>query len=275
VSDNNTSDICGPFDVQSINHKLYFVSFIDDFSRYAHVYFLRSKDETFEKYKEFIAGSPHRMRTRILRSDNGGEYISGRMAQFLQDQGTIHQPSPAYTPEFNGVAERFNGVIIDMVRAMLADSSLPRSFWTEAVSFAVYMNNRSPTKANAGKTPLELWTGGTLPRLGHLHVFGSAAYLLDTGTHTKKLDSRTKDVIYVGPTSDPSQHRLYVPSSKTFTISRNVKFPHDDAPVPGSPIMPLPGFVQETEPVMQQLDDVVQGVNVSAPLTHRLRSSLR
>ncbi len=68
------SDVCGPFDVESIHHKRYFVSFIDDFSCHAHIYFIATKDEVFSKYKEFIAASPHRLHTHILHSDNSGEY---------------------------------------------------------------------------------------------------------------------------------------------------------------------------------------------------------
>jgi GAG-pre-integrase domain len=55
VGDEVHSDLWGPAPVESINHKQYYVSFTDDFSRYTQVYFLHTKDETFDSYRAFEA----------------------------------------------------------------------------------------------------------------------------------------------------------------------------------------------------------------------------
>ena len=73
------------------------------------------------------------------------------------------------TPQQNGVAERQNRTLMDMVRSMINNSSLPKSLWIYSLKTAVYLLNRIPSKA-VPKTPFELWTGGRKPSLRHLHV---------------------------------------------------------------------------------------------------------
>ena len=77
------------------------------------------------------------------------------------------------TPQQNGVAERQNRTLMDMVRSMINNSSLPKSLWTYALKTAVYLLNRIPSKA-VPKTPFELWTGKK-SSLRHLHVLGCSA----------------------------------------------------------------------------------------------------
>jgi len=108
------SDICGPFNTQLIYHKCYFVSFIDDYSHFMHIYFMATKDQVFAKFKEFIAASPHCLAVRVLQLDNGSEYTSHKFQAYLEQHSIAHQPAPPHTPELNSVAERFNGMIINM-----------------------------------------------------------------------------------------------------------------------------------------------------------------
>ena len=69
----------------------------------------------------------------------------------------------------NGVAERQNITLKDMVRSMISHSNLPKSLWGEALKTATYILNKVPTK-----TPYELWTGKK-PSLKHLHIWGCIA----------------------------------------------------------------------------------------------------
>ena len=64
---------------------------------------------------------------------------------------------------------------MEMVRSMLADSEMPKSFWAEALATAVYLRNRSPTISVEGKTPYEA-IYGEKPKVGHLRLFGCTAY---------------------------------------------------------------------------------------------------
>ncbi len=101
----------------------------------------------------------------------------------------------------------------------------PRSH-THCGPTAVHVNNRAPTRANRGRSPFELWRGVT-PTLTHLHPFGSLAYQLDDRNTLRKLDDRARLVCYLGPTWDPEQHCLWIPTSNTITVSCNVRFIDD------------------------------------------------
>ena len=63
--------------------------------------------------------------------------------------GIVHE----YTPEQNGVSERYNRTIMEAARTMLLHATLPLSFWAEAVNCAVFVRNRSPMTTLPGKTP--------------------------------------------------------------------------------------------------------------------------
>ncbi|RVW42881.1 Retrovirus-related Pol polyprotein from transposon TNT 1-94 [Vitis vinifera] len=100
------------------------------------------------------------------------------------------------TPSQNGVAERRNRTLKDMVRSMISHSTLPESLWGEAIKTAVYILNRVPSKAVA-KTPYELWTSKK-PSIRHLHVWGCPAEARPYKPNEKKLDSRTVSCYFVG-----------------------------------------------------------------------------
>jgi transposase InsO family protein len=78
----------------------YFVTFIDDASRYTQVFHMKSKSEVLEKFKIFQRRSERRTGNSIaiIRSDNGGEYISGKFEQYLEDCGIDRQLTVRHTP---------------------------------------------------------------------------------------------------------------------------------------------------------------------------------
>lgn len=98
-----------------------------------------------------------------LRSDQDGEYTLNEMVLFCQEYGIIHEVT-SYFPLLNGVAERKNHTLMDMVNSMLINLGAPENLWWEAVLAAYYILNRIPFK-NSNKIPFELWKGRT-PRLG-------------------------------------------------------------------------------------------------------------
>jgi len=76
-------------------------------------------------------------------------------------------------PQHNGVSERRNRTLMDMVRSMLSNSCLPVSLWMYALKAVMYLLNKVPSKA-IQKTPFELWTNRK-PSLRHMHVWGCQA----------------------------------------------------------------------------------------------------
>ena len=120
------SDVCGPISVRARGGCEYFVTFIDDYSRYGYVYLMQRKSETFGKFKEFLAEAEKQLgkSLKTLRSDRGGEYLDNEFEDYLLEHGIVSQLTAPGTPQQNGVAERRNRTLLDMVRSMMSYSSL-------------------------------------------------------------------------------------------------------------------------------------------------------
>lgn len=217
------TDVCGPAETESLGSKRYFVTFIDDFSRCTQVYFISSKDEVFEKLKEFVASTMNKFRMKIksLRSDNGTEYCNQSVCEYLKNLGINHQTTTPYSPSQNGVAERKNRSLIEMCKAMLINAKLPKTFWAEAIATAAYLQNRLPTKSTE-KTPYELWNGHK-PNLSHLKVFGCKAYVYVHKQKRRKFDEKATEGIFVGYDLRSKGYRICVDGRKII-VSRTVKF---------------------------------------------------
>ena len=130
------------------------------------------------------------------RNDGSGEQRPGPFAKFLKECGIVPQYTMSDTPSMNGVVERRNRTLKDMVRSMFCHTTLPDSLWGEALKTAAYLLNRVPTKA-AAKTPYELWTSKK-PSIKHLHIWGCSAEAWPYRPNEKKLDSRTVSSYFVG-----------------------------------------------------------------------------
>ena len=159
-------------------------------------------------FKSFKVEVENQLNKRIktVRSDRGGEYYGkydGSCEQrprpfvkFLEECGIVPQYTMPGSPSMNGVAERRNRTLKDMVRSMINHSNLSISLWGEALKIAAYILNRVTTKATA-KTPYEFWTGKK-PSLKHLHIWGCPAEARPYRPHEKKLDSRTISCYFIG-----------------------------------------------------------------------------
>ena len=97
------------------NDDRYFVSFTDDYTHFSVLYVIKQKTEVFEKFKEYVAMCTAKFNTKIsiLRADNGGEYTSERFKSFCAKKGIQLNCTVPYSPEQNGVAERFNRTVIE------------------------------------------------------------------------------------------------------------------------------------------------------------------
>ena len=99
------SDICGPFP-KFLKNQRYMVSFIDDHTKFARLYFMREKSELPEKFKEYLA-NVGKGNVKSLRSDNGTEYTSRAFRESCIDEGIRQEFTSPYSPFQNGVAERY------------------------------------------------------------------------------------------------------------------------------------------------------------------------
>ena len=131
---------------------------------------MRHKSDTFELFKEYRALVEKQLGKLIktLRSNRGREYLLGKFEDHLKEEGIISQLTAPGTPQQNGVSERRNRTLMDMVRSMMSYSSLPDSFWGYALKTAAYILNQVPSKSVPG-TPYQRWKGKDAG-LNHLRI---------------------------------------------------------------------------------------------------------
>nr|GEZ85432.1 retrotransposon protein, putative, Ty1-copia subclass [Tanacetum cinerariifolium] len=143
------SDICELNGQLTRRGNRYFITFIDDYSRYTYVYLLKSKDQAFETFKIYKAEVENQRgkKIQILRTDRGGEYFSTEFSSYCESQGLIHQRTTPYTPQQNGIAERKNRVLQDIINAMLVSANLPKNLWGEALLTACHRNMAESSSA--------------------------------------------------------------------------------------------------------------------------------
>ncbi|GJV39564.1 retrotransposon protein, putative, ty1-copia subclass [Tanacetum coccineum] len=219
------TDVCGPFKIMSRQGASYFVTFTDDFSRYGYVYLLKHKHEVFETFKVFQKEVENQLGKTIksLRSDRGGEYMSQEFLDHLKDHGIIAHRTPPYTPQHNGVSERRNRTLLDMVRSMMSQTTLPKSFWDYALETAARILNMVPTK-KVEKTPYEVWHGQA-PKVSYLKVWGCEALVKrDTLTKPDKLEPRSIKCIFIGYPKETMGYSFYYPPENKVLVARNAEF---------------------------------------------------
>lgn len=236
------SDVNGPLETPSLGGSRYFITFVDDYSRWTVVYMLRKKSDSLKMFKQyhkyaqvhtglavgkvnFIARTSKSFeKVKSLRTDNGGEYISNAFKDYLLQNGISHQLTVAYTPQQNGVAERMNRTLIDLVRSMLHTAGIAKSFWAEALETAVYIRNRVSSRSlPKDKTPHHLWKKA-IPDLAHLRIFGSKCYYTIPKKKIKKLDPRAHLGIFVGYSTQSKGYKIWDPNSRKMIVSRDVTF---------------------------------------------------
>ena len=110
-----------------------------------------------------------------------------------------------------------------MVRSMLKEKNLPRVFWREIVNTSVYLLNISPTKSLEDKTPFEAWTG-IKANMDHLRVFGCLAHVKIVSSNLKKLEDRSKPMVFIGYEKCSKAYRVYVPFIGNIHLTRDIIF---------------------------------------------------
>ena len=157
-----------------------------------------------------------------MRSDRGGEYYGkytengqapGAFVKFLQENEIVAQYIMLGSPNQNGVAEKRNRTLMDMVKSMRSKTKLPQYLWSEALKMAMYILNRVPTKV-VPKTPFELFKGWK-PSLRHLRVWGCPSEVRIYNPQEKKLDPRTISGYFIGYVERSKGYRFYCPSHST------------------------------------------------------------
>nr|GEU32999.1 hypothetical protein [Tanacetum cinerariifolium] len=155
---------------------------------------------------------------KALRSDRRGEYISQEFKDYLKACGIVQQLTPPYTPQHNGVSEKRNRTLLDMVRSMMNLTTLPLSFLDYALESATRILNMVPTK-KVDKTSYKLWYG-KVPNLSYLKVWGCEA-LVKRDT-PDKLQQRSVKCIFIGYPKETMGY--YFPPENKIVVARYAEF---------------------------------------------------
>lgn len=189
---------------------------------------MKQKSEAFQHFQDYKAKVENQLnrKVKILRSDNGKEFCNKSFDDYLTKNGILHQKSNSYTPEQNGLAERFNRTIVEKAKCLLFDAKMGKEFWAEASNTAVYLHNRTVLPALNDKTPYEVWTGYK-PDISHLRIFGSRVMVHVAKEKRQKWDKKSEEQILVGYPEDIKGYRVYSPITKKFSTSRDVMIMED------------------------------------------------
>ncbi|GFY24028.1 retrovirus-related Pol polyprotein from transposon TNT 1-94 [Trichonephila clavipes] len=164
-------DLCGPMPTESQGGNKYFLSIIDDYSRKVTVFPIRNKSDVFHTFIRFQKRAERFLSKKVIavRTDGGLEFCNKDMDNFLTELGIKHEVTNSYTPEMNGVAERFNLTALDGIKTLRKSSEVPHKFWGEAllVQFLCVESNLSQKDSN--KTPFEKYSGRK-PSVLHLNL---------------------------------------------------------------------------------------------------------
>ncbi|GJX57214.1 retrotransposon protein, putative, ty1-copia subclass [Tanacetum coccineum] len=179
----------------------------------------KGKDKSYiSKLKKPKPSAKEYTTIKALRSDREGEYISQEFKDYLKACGIVQQLTPPYTPQHNGVSERKNRTLLDMVRYMMHLTTLLLSFWDYTLEIATRILNMVPTK-KVDKTPYELWYG-KVPNLSYLKVWGCEAFVKrDT---PDKLQQRSVKCIFVGYPKKTMGYYFYFPPEKKIIVASEI-----------------------------------------------------
>ena len=164
-------DMTGPFHATSSGVNRYAMLYVDDFTRFKFIRFLKHKTHAAKELRKLVAEHIARSGIKIgtVRTDGGGE-LEGEFQSILKELVIKRETTPPHAPQYNGVVERALGLLRDKTVALLRGMTAGKSdrLWAEAMNYACEMLNCCTTASfNHGVSPYELWVGHR-PKFDHL-----------------------------------------------------------------------------------------------------------
>jgi len=253
------SDVWGPTPT-SVGRFNYYVSFIDDYSKFTWIYLLRDKSEVFQCFRDFQNLVERQFDKKIcaMQTDWGGEYKS--LNSFFKRVGIHHLVSCPHAHQQNGAAERKHRHIVEMGITLLAHSSMPLKFWDEAFLTAVFLINRLPSKVISDDTPFGRLHGHE-PDYQFLRTFGCAVWPNLRAYNSRKLQFRSKRCVFLGYSNSHKGFKCLDPSEGRIYVSCDVVF--DEGIFPFSSLHPNAGARLRAE--LQVLPDILLNPSMSFP----------
>ncbi|KAL0399261.1 UNVERIFIED_CONTAM: Retrovirus-related Pol polyprotein from transposon RE1 [Sesamum radiatum] len=205
---------------------------------------------------------------KVVRTDNGTEFVNSQCRTLFTSFGILHQTSCSYTPQQNGVVERKHKKLLEVARALLFQSNLPKKFWGESVLTATYLINRLPSSLLNWKSPFEVLYQKP-PTYDHLKVFGCLCFASNVTPHKHKFTQRAYKCVFLGYSQLKKAYRVYDLDSNTLLDSRDVifhetVFPFQSIPLnTDSPSLPL--SVPDIDPPAEYTSVAPPSPHISSP----------
>ncbi|KAL1207757.1 Retrovirus-related Pol polyprotein from transposon TNT 1-94 [Cardamine amara subsp. amara] len=218
-------DLCGPITPSTVAGNRFIFVLIDDHSRYMWTALLKEKSSAFEKFKNFknLVEKETGTRIKTFRTDRGGEFVSQEFNEYCANAGIQRHLTTPYSPQQNGVVERRNRTMMEMIRSILKHMRVPNYLWGEEVRHSTYLLNRIATMALTDKTSYEVFKKQK-PRIDHLRIFGCIGYAKIDSHLLRKLDDRWKMLVHLGTEPGSKAYRLLDPQTRRVVVSRDVIF---------------------------------------------------
>lgn len=229
------TDLFGPINPEGMNGERYAQVLVDDYSGAMFISTMSTKDGAGEATKKMVLHAQKLSGKKVgtIRPDNAKELKLGFAKKFLDENGTIIDDIPPYSPECNGRAERANRTILEKARTILSELHMMCKFdgykklWTESVQCVVYVHNRTLTRSShkdvQHMTPYEIMVGKK-PNLSNLRIFGTKVKVLKPKKYRKsKVDAKTWNGIHVGYAPGEA-YRAYIPELKRVFVSKDATF---------------------------------------------------
>jgi hypothetical protein len=217
-------DLWGKYQIKSIHGNQYYILFIDDYSRYITVNYLKSKTEATQKVQDYLTHISARNRNPLaIRMDRGMEFINKPMKNWCSRHSIEIQMTAPYSPSQNGVAEQMNQTMVELARAMITTWELPEFLWKPATAHAAYLRNRSFSSSVPDATPYERWHGEK-PDVSHIRELGSKVVILDDGPHKpRKMLPKASDRMLVGLDNGARAVKYYNKDTRKILTSRSYR----------------------------------------------------
>jgi len=193
--------------------------------------------------------------------------VNPEIEKWASEKGITIETTAPYLPSQNRIAERFNRTLLELTLAMLIGKQLPVFLWDEAVSHAVYLRNRAPTRALMGMTPLEAWSG-TKPDVSHLRELGCDVWILDEDKNRSKLAPKSKKMIFTGFENSPKAVRYYDAATRKIKVLQNFAFNENEEPRLETSSN-VPGLPAEGELAKVTITSHDDGPNPASDQTHK------
>lgn len=205
--------------------KLYTLTIVDEFSRFVIVVLLQHKSDVASVLIPLICRLQAKTGRILLRlhTDGGGEFRSNELLSFLIKNGTQYTRTTAETPAHNGVAERMNRTLFEMVRSMMSHASAPNELWGETVLWAAHVHNCMPQPTIDNDIPLQRLYNYKF-NLNKLRVFGCDAHVLELDKAQSKIQPRTWTGIFTGFETESNSYRIFNPTTNRTVLTNDVTF---------------------------------------------------